>query len=107
MLTTVLPIWEFEWPRLWNLKDCQCQLVDSYISLSFLLEEIKTVSCKLKDFLNAYWHYKKQHNMSHTSHDTSQHVTYFLIVISSEMGHVTQVTIFFDIYIYIYIYIIF
>ena len=36
------------------------------------------------------------------SHDTSQHVTSFLTVLSSEIGHVTQVTR----YLYIYIYII-
>ena len=38
------------------------------------------------------------------SHDTSQHVTSFLTVLSSEIGHVTQVTRYLYIYIYIYIY---
>ena len=40
--------------------------------------------------------------MSHTSHNTSQHVTSFLTVLSSEMGHVTHVTLYFLKYIYIY-----
>ena len=40
------------------------------------------------------------------SHDTSQHVTSFLTVLSSEIGHVTQVTRYLYIYIYIYIIII-
>ena len=40
-----------------------------------------------------------------THHNMSQHVTSFLTVLSSKIGHVTRVTLYFSKYIYIYIYI--